>query len=430
MSCRKGPQNAIGTGNKNGMGKSADDPQLDHAQSEAIIITPNPNYKVEPLPPFVPGVSKERVVAYKNPADMLQEQMMLNPVAYPASYERTLADILNNVGYMGMEWTKDGGVQAKYGPNAVEPFVARPGGLSKEDFIAWFKQYRDYNGDENDAEAKSEFERELEEEWWAGQAPRITSFDGEQLLYTMLSSVPENVTDQWLLGCYQVLGRYASVGDPQQRKTAESYKTDLDRKILARRSPRLREQAQAVYDSNNCYAGLPFRTPEDMMERAKDIIRKDKNQYTAADDMAAMRLIVNPMPHEGMRSVWIDGQIVNVNDTIPGYYERMDDPAWQAENAAAKAKFAGKETIPFVHNMRSPIQRQTTPIHNIPDDAKPEWVRMCYQYAQAASHAVFQEKSLPGRDPRDVRNINENSGPDAMEIVLDIQRRFPPSYWS
>lgn len=437
MNCRKKAGNTIDKGRQDGAGVSADHPDMDHEMGQAITFQPTLGYTSEAFPP-----RHYATLSFDNPSDFLADLMMRYPSLYGNNAEAALGKAL--MGTTSQEWNKNGGMDYIAGSTEGTPAMSyQP--ITKE---AYIERYRkdlnkdDAEDDDNDFADRLSSQRLEEENWFMHQPNRL--FRVHDSSYGAINNVPDNVTDPWLLACYQVLGRVEAVGAPEQRRWASQRKSDLDQRILKNRSQQLQVQAQAIYDSNNCLSGVPFHAPEELVARAKTIHERDfhSNGRYEATRLELLADIFNGDSTQAGKYQWIDGQIVNLKEMIPGYYERMDEPDWVEANASWKNFYANEDTTSFLNKHRG-----DTPIFTIPSDAKPEWVRLAYEYVTLLEQQTVPDLSDSPRTKRqdemmrEVLNdpsyssyaqnkeMNTESKAAARKVREKIEQTFPESYY-
>lgn len=401
MGCRKKAGEINDRGQQAGMGRGpADSPDMDQAMRDPITVQVNANYRC-------PHVTRKTKLDFDNPSDLVADLILREPITYGDNAEAALYDTLC-LNWNDARWNKGrvriGGFYAD--DTALVPSPQ----MTKDQFIA---RRREVRGEPQVCGRNANFdamvERVDEEEWYKTQPSRWFDFrpmDDNALL----RNVPTDIVAPWLLACYQLLGRMEAVGAPEVREQAAQIKADLDQRVLSMRSAALREQAQAVYESNNCLAGVPFCSPEDMVAKAQMIMQKDPDNLRAPTRLNALSYILDNDPVRKARYRWIDGQIVNIHEMIPGYYERFDTPAWRKGVRRKKDLMSQGDDIVIVWDSPNPL-------FHIPDDAKPEWVRLCYEFVDSAT--TYQR--YPGEE---LDYLDEDIQKNARSIKRDLERRF------
>lgn len=438
MNCRKKAGNTIDKGRKDGAGVSADHPDMDHEMGQAITIQPNPGYMSAVIPPRT-----MTPLGFDDPSNLLAEMMMRYPSLYGNNAETALARAILDA--TECDWNESGGMNYDvYYVDEKPAMNYQP--ITQEAHTQRYRENLKKNGvedDDQDIFSRRSNQRLEEENWFMHQPNRLLRVNDSS--FAPINRVPDNVKDPWLLACYQMLGRVEAFGTPYQRRWATQIKDDLDKRILKKRAKSLQTQAQAIYDSNNCLAGVPFHSPEELVERAKTIREKDLNSggRYGTTRLELLAEIFNGDPMQAGRYQWIDGQIVNLKEMIPGYYERMDEPDWVEANQYHRERLADKkETTAFLNKHRT-----QTPIFEIPSDAKPEWVRLAYEYV-----TLLEQQTVPdlSDDPRTKRQddmmrrilkdpsyssaatkekFNQESKAEASRVRKEIEERFPKEYY-
>lgn len=453
MSCQAHARQAVVISEKNGGVLESKLSQL----SPANVLTSTPHFK--PNQSFQATASLGQAQCFTRPEDALAYRYCYYGIMFANADRYSLLNLLTNpreeAEYF---WLADGRLGNR-NEHYIKPDILPA--ATKENYLQAYYQRQLAAEVQNDEDsllaAKTEetklfYEEELTRKkeapakhWAELGVPRYQNNGFNLCLYSaeedarnsLLTQVPDQVTNEWLLACYQVLGEVVAWGSRQDEKVALTIKEDLDERILAKRPPLLQKQAQQLYQSN---ATMPIvqETPTQACQKLQEFL--DQQGLKNGKDLADL-LLNNLTTFEGFGYIWVKGKLVKLSDYAgEDYYKiKQADIALFYQNTEAQHYY-------FINGARG-----ETPLRTIPDDVDPAWLDFCYQYlervitrnsdktavntisdelAQKKSFQVSQDvmKNL-GLTPTPPLEIVEGRRTESLAIALQIRRqleeRFP-----